>query len=291
MNDKKKVILDTDIGSDIDDAVCLAYLLSQPKCELMGITTVSGQPVKRAAMADAMCRIAGKKTPIHSGAENPMIVKPLQPEVPQFERLGSREYSMDFPENSAVDFLRKTIRENPHEITLLAIGPFTNIGILFLIDPEIPSLLKELVLMSGKFLGDGRAPEWNVKCDPHAAKIMYNADVKIHRSIGIDVTSKVTMERDEVREKFKAEILQPVLDFSEAWFSHTKKMTFHDPLAAATVFDDTICEFSKGNIDVETAGTEKDGFTYWEPSNDGRHEAALKVDADRFTEHYFSVVK
>ncbi len=64
-----KVLLDTDIGSDIDDAVCLAYLLANPECELMGITTVSGESVKRAQVASAICKVAGQVIPIFPGVE------------------------------------------------------------------------------------------------------------------------------------------------------------------------------------------------------------------------------
>lgn len=60
-----KLLLDTDIGSDIDDAVCLAYLLAQPQCELLGITTVSGEPIRRAMIASAICTAAGKDVPIY----------------------------------------------------------------------------------------------------------------------------------------------------------------------------------------------------------------------------------
>ena len=69
-----KILLDTDIGSDIDDAVCLAYLLANPKCELLGITTVTGEAIKRAQMASALCTVAGKEVPIYPGAENPLLV-------------------------------------------------------------------------------------------------------------------------------------------------------------------------------------------------------------------------
>lgn len=62
----EKILLDTDIGGDIDDAVCLAYLLQEPKCELIGITTVCGEPERRAAVADAICRAAGKEVPVAS---------------------------------------------------------------------------------------------------------------------------------------------------------------------------------------------------------------------------------
>jgi len=62
-----KILLDTDIGSDIDDAVCLAYLLANPDCDLLGITTVTGDTVKRASMASVLCKIAGRNIPIHPG--------------------------------------------------------------------------------------------------------------------------------------------------------------------------------------------------------------------------------
>ena len=81
----EKVILDTDIGSDIDDAVCLAYLLAQPRCELLGITTVTGEAVKRARMASALCKVAKKKIPIFPGCEKPMFVPQLQTRAPQAE--------------------------------------------------------------------------------------------------------------------------------------------------------------------------------------------------------------
>ena len=75
----KKIILDTDIGSDIDDAVCLAYLLSHPDCDLMGITTVSGEPVKRAMLASAICKAVNRNIPIYPGSEAPLLIKQKQP--------------------------------------------------------------------------------------------------------------------------------------------------------------------------------------------------------------------
>ena len=78
-----KVLLDTDIGSDIDDAVCLAYLLAQPACELLGITTVSGQPEQRAQIASAICKVAERSVPIYPGAPQPVLIEQRQPLVPQ----------------------------------------------------------------------------------------------------------------------------------------------------------------------------------------------------------------
>ncbi|MBM4082680.1 MAG: nucleoside hydrolase, partial [Planctomycetes bacterium] len=83
-----KVILDTDIGSDIDDAVCLAYLLAQPECELLGITTVTGEADKRAMMASALCKVAGKSVPIFPGVEKPLLIQLKQRQAPQAAALG-----------------------------------------------------------------------------------------------------------------------------------------------------------------------------------------------------------
>src|SRR5258706_8327664 len=78
-----KILLDTDIGTDVDDAVCLAYLLSRPDCELLGITTVMGEADKRASLASVLCRAAGKDIPIYPGAEQAMQVPSKQTVAPQ----------------------------------------------------------------------------------------------------------------------------------------------------------------------------------------------------------------
>ena len=243
------MLFDTDIGTDIDDAVCLAYLLAQPACELLGITTVSGEATKRAMLASALCRVAGKDIPILPGAEEPLLIAQRQPRAQQADALGDWPHSSAFSQGSAVEFLRQTIRSHPGEVTLLAVGPLTNVSLLFRIDPEIPRLLKGLVLMCGQFFGrsPGRGPvEWNASCDPHAAAIVYQSAVATHRSHGLDVTQRVRMPAKEVRARFQAPLLEPVTAFAEVFFRRRGEITFHDPLAAATIFDDGICTFARG---------------------------------------------
>ena len=75
----EKILLDTDIGGDIDDAICLAYLLTEPQCALIGITTVCGEPEKRAAVADAICRAAGRNIPIVAGLDTTLQPIPVYP--------------------------------------------------------------------------------------------------------------------------------------------------------------------------------------------------------------------
>lgn len=287
----RKVILDTDIGSDIDDAVCLAYLLAQPDCELLGITTVTGEGARRAEMASVLCKIAQKNVPIYIGAEQPLLVEQCQPRAPQATALEGWPHETSFPSGEAVEFLRRTIRENPGELDLLTIGPLTNIGLLFAADPEIPTLLRSLTMMCGVFtepyVANSRA-EWNAKLDPHATAMAYRAPVANHRSIGLDVTTQVKLSADEVRLRFQHPLLRPVLDFAEVWFQSVKEITFHDPLAATTLFDKEICHFQNGLVNVDYEA--EPGRTHWLPGGEpARHAVALEVNPRRFFDHYFSV--
>ena len=288
MINMNKILLDTDIGSDIDDAVALAYLLAQPECELLGITTVTGEAEKRAMLASALCRHAGKETPIYPGAESPLLISQAQPRAPQAAALSHWPHGSQFPGGEAVEFLRRTIRAHPGEVTLLTIGPLTNIALLFSVDPEIPHLLKGLVMMCGVFTASGFS-EWNAKLDPQAAAIVYRAPVAIHHSIGLDVTLQVSMPIAEVRTRFDTPRLHPVRDFSEIWFEQNDQLTFHDPLAAATIFDPQICSFERGQVEVDLVDVP--GQTGWINTGENLpHEIATSVDPQRFFEHYFATV-
>jgi purine nucleosidase len=284
-----KVLLDTDIGGDIDDAVSLAYLLAHPECDLLGITTVSGNTVQRASVASVLCKIAGKRIPIHPGRQKPLLVERTQYPVNQAAALERWPHDTDFSRGEAVEFLRRTIRAHPGEIVLLGIGPLTNIAALFAADEEIPRLLKGLVVMCGHFKGRNPQVEWNAWNDPEAAAIVYRAEPPLHRSIGLDVTLQVTMPAAEVRKRFQAPLLRPVLDFAEVWFAHEKNhtVTFHDPLAAATLFDETLCGYEKCRIDIELKSDRAPGATLWSPDPVGRHDIATTVNVPRFFEHYF----
>jgi len=294
----ERILLDTDIGSDFDDAVCLAYLLANPDCDLLGITTVSGEGQRRAEMASALCRRAGKQVPIFVGREEPLLPGPAwQPSCPHARALPRWEHDSGFPEGEAVEFMRRAIRACPREVTLLAIGPLTNVAALFAADAEIPSLLKRLVLMCGVFTAaraGAKTIEWNAKLDPTATAIAYHCvdgrrgGPALHRSIGLDVTFDLTMPAEEARRRFQHPLLLPVLDFAEVRFEQVEEITFHDPLAAATIFDDGICGFERGRVDVETADPDRLGMTRWTADPEGPHEVAVRIDPARFFDHYFS---
>jgi inosine-uridine nucleoside N-ribohydrolase len=287
-----KVLLDTDIGTDIDDAVCLAYLLTQPDCELLGITTVTGQAEERAKIASALCHVAQKDVPIYPGAEEPLLVPQKQIRAQQAEALAKWPHCEAFPKGEAVEFLRQTIRKHPGEVVLLTIGPLTNIALLFKVDPEIPQMLKALVQMCGVYerFPPGRLTEWNAKGDSHATAIVLRAGVKTHRLVGLDVTTRVRLSAEDVRKRFAQHpLLRCVLDFAEVWFRERDEILFHDPLAAATIFDAGICEFERGLADVELGSERLLGFTHWERDSHGPHEVAVAVNPERFFQHFFSV--
>jgi inosine-uridine nucleoside N-ribohydrolase len=290
----EKVLLDTDIGSDIDDAVCLAYLLLQKECELLGVTTVTGESHQRAKIASAICRVAGKQVPIIPGLENPLLVEPRQTSAPQAIRLENWSHANQFPQVSAIHFLAERILANPGEVTLLSIGPLTNIALLFSVYPKTISALKQLVMMCGVFSEAAKKQhlvEWNAQLDPHATAMVYNAGVNKHKSIGLDVTLQVGLSKQQVLKCFKHPILQLILDFASVWFEDNDLLTFHDPLAAVSIFDRDICQFDSGRVMVNyDAAAEQTGETIFiENKQEKRHMIASGVNADRFFDAYFEV--
>lgn len=288
-----KVLLDTDIGTDVDDAVALAYLLSHSECELLGITTVTGEPEKRASLASVLCQAAGRDIPIYPGAGRPMHGEQRQPIAQQASVLARWPHQTDFPSGQAVEFLADTIRSHPGEVMLLTIGPLTNAGQLFSQHPDVAGLLAGLVMMGGNF--DETGPEagrieWNVAGDLLASEITYAARVPLHRSLGLNVTQRVMMSAEDVRMKFTAAWLRPVLDMAEVWFSGFYPfITFHDPLAAATLFKPDLCSYEQGTVRVDK--TDKPGKTIWQPGGpDAPHQVAVTVDVDVYFDHFFSVI-
>lgn len=292
-----KLLLDTDIGNDIDDSLALSYLLREPQCELLGITTVCGEPERRCEMASAICRHAGRgDIPIHPGCPVPLSIPQRQPTCPQAAKLGDWPRDRYAADNSAIDFMRRTIRANPGEVALLAIGPLTNVATLFSLDPEIPTLLKGLYLMCGRFF-DSMGGEWNAILDPWATAIVYGNTAHprppVHVSYGLDVTERVRLPRDEARRRFASlSGIGPVRDFAEVWFEKLDFVTFHDPLAAVGIFHPEVCTYEDDFVQVSQADPTR-GWTVraWPPPGEPRpHRLARTVDPDAFFRVWFGAL-
>lgn len=282
----EKILLDTDIGGDIDDAICLAYLLKEPKCELIGITTVCGEPEKRAAVADAICRTAGKQIPIVAGLDSTMQPIPVYPAPDGAEALKFWRHSA-YEKADAPAFLYQKIKENPQEITLIGIGNMTNIATLFTTYPDAAGLLKGLYIMNGYF-GEEPLPEpyynWNAWADPLASKIVFATNIAIHRTVPLEVTDSLTIEAKQAKILFRADsdLMKAVFSFGNAWLESSDKLTLHDPLAAVCVFYPDICHFERGNVQVETEQESNMGGTTFFPNINGNAEIAKNVDRERF---------
>ncbi len=285
-----KLIVDTDIGSDIDDALCLAYLLKQPRCEILGITTCSSEPEKRAEIVDSMCRYVGREIPIFPGRNMPLLGKQLQVAVHQYDVVNQFPHRTQFPSDRAIDFMREMIETHPHEVTLLPIGPLTNIGALFAAYPHVVPLVKEISFMGGSFFPEAIAfiaDEWNIKNDPIAAKIVFDSGVPI-RAAGLDVSLKLKIRCTDFITASHSKVMEPVVHYARKFLERTNDMYFHDPLVAAYLFEDGICHFKRGHVHV---GIGADwGRTYFIEDPAGNTLVADGIDPEHFFQHYYRIV-
>lgn len=292
MSNRIPVLLDTDIGTNLDDTLALAYLLRQPRCELLGITTVTGQPEVRAHLAGALCRAAGRpEVPVHVGAARSLAGDEIQQEVPQAAVLDRRAYSGTIPPDTAVEFLRTTIRSRPGEITLLTIGALTNIARLYAADPEIPRLLREHVMMGGLYAAPGgqevpRRTERNVSSDPEAAARVFTAGVPM-RCLGREVTVQCRLSADAFRHRLGVR-LTIGREMADIWLQSRDEVLLHDALAAACIFEPRLCAFQRGRVVVELQGEHR-GATSLSPDPAGSQRIATTVDPERFWDHFFTV--
>ena len=285
-----KVIVDTDIGSDIDDALCLAYLLKQPQCEILGITTCSSEPEKRAEIVDSICRYVGMDIPIYPGLGQPLIGKQLQVAVHQYEVVQKLDHRTNFPKNAAIDFMRQTIEAYPHQVILLPIGPLTNIGALFAAYPHLIPLVKEVSYLGGSFFEEGLSfltAEWNIKNDPLAAKILFDSGVKLTVA-GLDVSLKLKTVCTEFLATPCAKVLEPVKLYAEKFLERTNDMYYHDALAAAVLFCNDICEYKTGSIHVDLGANW--GRTYFVEEKNSNTQVAYRINIEKFFRHYYEVV-
>ena len=286
----ERIIYDTDLGTDIDDSFALAYLLARNDCEIEGITTVSGEAEKRAELVSAiLCHACRDDIPVFPGCSVPLLHEEVQPKAQQYSQIDGFEHQTDFEKYSAVEFMRHKIRANPGEITLLAVGALTNIALLFKTDPEIPSLLKRLVIMGGHFGFDNeKISEWNMKCDRHAAKIVFDNAPGSFLIVSADVTRKISMAKEEHDKYLDIPLLKPVFAFAREWFKQCDRVFYHDPLAAALIFNPSICTYVKGKATVENVenGPVLNSF---EPCGESGALITRTVDIDAFLKHYYSV--
>lgn len=284
--DKVKVLLDTDIGGDIDDALCLAYLLCEPRCDLIGITTVCGESWLRASIADAILRAAGRQMPVVAGMDKPLRPISVYPTPDGAEALSRWPHGC-FEKADVAAFMYGLIRCYPHDVVLIGIGCMTNIAALFRAYPDAPGLLRGLHVMNGYF-GEKPLPEpwynWNAWADPIASAEVFAARIPSHRVIPLDVTDTLSIDTHRASALLRADtpLMRAVFDFGSAWLKSSGKLTLHDPLAAVSVFHPDICLWRRGTVQVETEDEATMAATAFAPDAHGWIEVAYRVNREQF---------
>ncbi len=287
----ERVILDTDVGTDVDDALALALILGSPELRLEAVTCVYGDVALRARMVLELLRLRGRDdVPVYLGAEKPLLGRrPVYWAGHEGQGLLEKADAARQPEaEHAVDLLVRRVMASPGRVHLIAIGPLTNVALAFLREPLLPKALKHLTVMGGVCRGPAMLEtgyaEHNIKCDPEAAHVVLSAGAPT-TLVPLDVTQRV-----EVRTQHLARIRAGGTRFHEAIADQIERYprfaqrggTFlHDPLAAATVVRPDIVTFNDLHVDVETEGQHAAGMTLMrQPSGDAPANARVALDVD-----------
>lgn len=257
---REKVILDTDIGGDVDDALALAYLVAEPECELLGVTIAgwNGSAPKQAEIASALIKSYGRDVPVKIGPGITMAggkkfsPNPKKPPRywPAVKDLPRDRFTLS---NDAVDFMNRTIRANPGEITLVSVGHLTNMGVLFTAYPDVAAKLKRLVVMGGNLKG---GVEWNALQDPVATATAFGngngSFPPVTLVIGSEVTGPKHIPPAEARAWMAGVPAMEILaKMAEYWYREGHDLYFHDPAAAMAVFHPEICTWTNGTVTVD----------------------------------------
>ena len=248
------VILDCDIGDDIDDAFALALALASPELDLRGVTTVFQDAHTRGMIACRMLHAAGR-------SDVPVAAGRAGKEVPTFKgqfQYGLRPAQTRPVKDLAVDFIYKQLKARPGELTLLAVGPLTNIAELVTKYPECKPWIKRLVIMGGSVrvgynMKPPVDPEWNIKADIKSAQIVFAAGLPLTVA-PLDATAHLKLEGDNLRRVFKTQ--SPLANQLEALFQLWGQPApiLFDPMAVTLCFTEKFCKMEDLRLEVDDKG-------------------------------------
>jgi inosine-uridine nucleoside N-ribohydrolase len=282
---KIPIILDTDIGSDIDDAFALALIMNSPEFELLGVTTVSGDTAARARIAAKMLWEAGGKwrqVPVVAGVPGPK------------QGINQAPWADDFVgpqilKESAVDFLRSKIHRYPGEITLIAIGELTNVAALIKADPLVVKQIKRIAIMGGSIArgyepGSKPDPEWNIKSNPAAAQVVLSSGIPIILA-PLDVTAMLKLDAAGRSRIFNqgTPVTNSLAALYHLWNQETP--TLFDPMAVALILEPSLCQTQNLALKVDDQG-----FTRVVEGRPANATVGLSTDPARFFDFYLGRV-
>jgi purine nucleosidase len=274
---KTKIILDTDIGDDVDDAFALGLALQSPELEVVGVTTAWGDTALRARMVRRMFLETGN-------AEIPVAEGIGTKSRANFSQARWAERGPDGPKMDGVDFLLKAIGNNPGQITLVAIGPLTNVGAAIERDPAAFRKVKRVVLMGGsvrKGYADmgyepdrGPQPEYNILSDVRAAQKLFSSGVPIFM-MPLDST---LLKLDELKRDLLFKQGTPLTDALTLLYHESERPspTLFDAMAVAYVIAPELCPATKLHIEVDEDGSTR------EAKGEPNVSVCLESDSEKF---------
>jgi inosine-uridine nucleoside N-ribohydrolase len=292
-----RVLLDCDPGHD--DAIALLLALASPELELLGVTTVAGNQTleKTTANAIRVLEFAGRTdVPVAAGADRPLVREPF---VAAYVH---GETGLDGPElpppqgapvnRHAVDFLADKIREADGEVTLVPVGPLTNVALMLALHPDARP--ERIVLMGGAIAEGNVTPaaEFNIWCDPEAAARVFASGIDV-TMVGLDVTHKALFTTAHIGRLAGrvGEMVTELLRFYDRF--HREVYGFdgspiHDAVAVAHVLRADLVETKHLNVEIEVESELSRGRTVvdlWKRSDRAPNaHVAVDIDADAFLE-------
>ncbi len=277
------VLLDTDIGTDIDDAWALAYTLTRDDFDLTAVTITDGDTPARARVAAKVLFLTGRKdVPVAVGRRTPV------PDRIDFQFQWAEDFTASSPTATpAADEIVAQARKHPGELVLMAVGPLQNVADALRKEPRLPQLVKRLVLMSGCVYGSkwGLVAEWNVKQAVDDARLVYAAGFPL-TIVPLDSTSKVVLaqaERERLR-KHQSPLTTAIEALYRLWLEKPdQQMILHDQLAIAEAAHPG--EFF-GRIETLPLVVDEKGFTRVDRKHGKPVQVALEPKRDAFMEHY-----
>lgn len=255
----RKIIIDTDIGDDIDDALAIVLALKSPELDLVGLTTVYRNTSIRTKLALQLLKAYGRlDIPVAKGIGKPMFAKTNVEDIPCQWSDDYHDIEMNCDQH-AVDYIIQQVQRDP-EITIVAIGPLTNIACAVM---KMPEVMKQanIVLMGGMY--SAHYPEWNIVSDPEAAEIVFSSGLRL-TMVGLDVTLKCRLTEEDV-EKIKQASKSEIGFLSRLltqWMDSSKHLPIlHDPLTVSYLCHPELLKIEPKRILVECKGEHTRGMT------------------------------
>ena len=288
----KKILIDTD--PCIDDSLAILLALASPELSLEGLSIVHGNCSLEQAVINGLSVLelanAGH-IPVTAGCELPLVQPSLlAPETHGNTGLGYAKLPKPRIKprvQHGCDFLIEKILSNPGEITLVAIGPLTNVALAIRKEPRIVKALKELIIMGGAIRHEGNTTalaEFNTFVDPHAAHIVYHAGIPT-TLVPLDVTYQCMLTRKDVERlqvsdspipAFIRDTTKFYMEFHDA-YQGLEGCVINDPLALALTFAPELCDYQELPVDVDLSGGVSMGKTFADFFNYNKKPANLKV--------------